>query len=374
MMLRAIAVLLVLAALAGCKSSGEKSDVPQDPFEQSLNVEERELYWHQRGADATKAIWEKFRLSDDTPLIGDSVRGRLPSYAFSTHAFNLLLDNVSIFWRKDRAAEAVSAFFYDFTKVYPDRSANCSNEEVLRWAIVCTRASRVTGNKVYLEEARTLYDSLWQTQVDNALDGGMWHRSDEKVSKSAAANLCAVVAALNLYHATQDIKYLLQGARLYKWTEKCLFDKTTGAINPAIDADGVHSAVAESVGDVGVFICASMRLYRATGKGAYLANAKKAADRLVGSSAAIRVAENSEESLANGVAMRYLAELASRPGCERYREYILSNARSAWTSRRLSDGLNGPDWAKVPLATDSVKPQTALSAAILYFAASRACR
>ena len=202
----------------------------------------------------------------------------------------------------------------------------------------------------------------------------MWHRNDEKVSKSAAANLCAVVAALNLYRATQDLKYLLQGARLYKWTEKYLFDKTTGAINPAIDADGVHSAAAESVGDVGVFICASMRLYRATGKGAYLANAKKAADRLVGPVAAIRVAENPEESLANGVAMRYLAELASRPGCERYREYILSNARSAWTSRRLSDGLNGPDWAKTPLATDSVKPQTALSAAILYFAASRACR
>ena len=104
MMLRAIAVLLVLAALAGCKSSGEKSDVPQDPFEQSLNVEERELYWHQRGADATKAIWEKFRLRDDTALIGDGVRGMQPSYAFSSHTFNLLLDNVSIFWRKDLAA------------------------------------------------------------------------------------------------------------------------------------------------------------------------------------------------------------------------------------------------------------------------------
>ena len=371
---RVIAVFLLLAALAGCKSSVEKSDVPQDPFEQSLNVEERELYWHQRGADATKAIWEKFRLRADTPLIGDGVRGRQPSYAFSTHAFNLLLDNVSIFWRKDLTAEAVSAFFYDFSKVYPDRSANCRNEEVLRWAVVCTRAARVTGNKSYLEEARTLYDSLWQTQVDNALDGGMWHRSDEKVSKSAAANLCAVVAALNLYQATQDLKYLLQGTRLYKWTEKHLFDKATGAISPAIDAEGVRSADAESVGDVGVFICASMRLYRATGKGVYLANAKKAAERLVGPSGSVRVAENTEESLANGVAMRYLAELASRPGCERYREYILSNARSAWTSRRLSDGLNGPDWAKTPLATDRVRPQTALSAAILYFAASRACR
>ena len=371
---RTIAVFFVLAVLAGCKSSVEKSDVPQDPFEQSLNVEERELYWHQRGADATKAIWEKFRLRDDTPLIGDGVRGRLPSYAFSTHAFNLLLDNVSIFWRKDRAAEAVSAFFRDFTKVYPDRSANCRNDEVLRWAVVCTRAAHVTGNKSYLEEARTLYDTMWQTQVDNALDGGMWHRSDEKVSKSAAANLCAVVAALNLYHATQDLKYLLQGARLYKWTEKHLFVKATGAINPAIEAEGVRSADAESVGDVGVFICASMRLYRATGKGVYLVNARKAADWLVGPSAAIRVAENSEESLANGVAMRYLAELASRPGCERYREYILANARSAWTSRRLSDGLNGPDWAKTPLATDKVRPQAALSAAILYCAASRACR
>ena len=72
--------------------------------------------------------------------------------------------------------------------------------------------------------------------------------------------------------------------------------------------------------------------------------------------------------------MRCLAELARRPGCEKYREYILSNARSAWTSRRLSDGINGPDWTQPPLGEEVVPPRHAVAAAVLYFSASRACR
>ena len=373
---RTISALIALLAVAGCKSSGEKPEIPQDPFEQSLGAEERELYWHQRGTDATKAVWATFRVADDTALISDGRDDGLPSYDFATHVFGLLLDNVSVFWRKELSTEAVEAYFNDFSALYPDRMANCRNDEILRWAIACTRAARITGNKMYLDEARTLYDSLWLSQVDNALGGGMWHRSDEKTSKSASANLCAVVVALNLYHATQDLKYLLQGRRLYKWAAEHMFNQATGAVSEGVNADGVRSGVVLT-SDLGIFVNASMRLYRVTGSGIYFASAKKAADRLLGASGhaeTMRCAKSAGESLSNGFALRCLAELASRPGCERYREFILANACSAWTSRRLSDGLNGPDWAKTPLDFDVVEPQHAVSAAILYFAASRACR
>ena len=76
----------------------------------------------------------------------------------------------------------------------------------------------------------------------------------------------------------------------------------------------------------------------------------------------------------NGIAARYLAELARRPSCTAYREYLLANARSAWTSRRLSDGVNGPDWTIAPQTGEKIEAQTAVSAAMLYFATSRAFR
>ena len=332
---RLAVVLVALVALGGCKSSESVSGATDDAREQRTGVEDRELYWYQRGADATKAIWAKFRLSDDVALVADGNGGIAPSYRFSTYAFDLLLDNVSTFWRKDLATEAVDAYFGDFSRVYPDRAANFRNGDVLRWAAACTRASLVTGKGMYLEEARKLYDALWLQQVDNTLGGGMWHRNDARNAKSASANLCAVIVALNLYHATQDVKYLLQGRKLYKWTAEHLFDKSTGAVCEGILADGRYSTVGLT-GDIGLFVGASMR--------------------------------------SNGIALRHLAELARRPGCERYREFILANARAAWTSRRLSDGLNGPDWAKTPFATDDVLPPHAVSAAFLYFAASRACR
>ena len=373
MMLRCLMVSFVLAALAGCKSSEcTKEETPSDLVEQGNGIEDRELYWYQRGVDATRAIWAKYRLSNDVALLADG-KGRAPSFDFATQVFSLLLDNVSTFWRKDLAAEAVGAYFGDFSSVYPDRAANGCNDEVLKWAIACVRASRTTGDQKYLDEARTLYDSLWLNQVDNALGGGMWHRSDAKTSKSASVNLNAVVAALSLYHATQDVKYLLQGRRLYKWTFERMFDPATGAVREGLFVDGPRSD-AESAETAGIFIGASMRLYRATGSAIYLVNAKKAADRLIGSSGPVRRAGSVEEGLSNAVAMRYLSELARRPGCEKYRDYILANASSAWTSRRLSDGLNGPDWTKPPLGGEAVDPRYAVSAAILYMSASRACR
>ena len=373
-MLRFLVVFFVLAALAGCKSSEcTKEETPSDLVEQGNGIEDRELYWYQRGADATRAIWAKYRLSNDVALLADGKGDSAPSFGFATQVFSLLLDNVSTFWRMDLAAEAIDAYLGDFSSVYPDRAANSHNDEVLKWAIVCVRASRTTGDQKYLDEARTLYDSLWLNQVDNALGGGMWHRSDEKTSKSALVNFSAVVAALSLYHATQDVKYLLQGRKLYKWTLERMFDPSTGAVREGLFVDGASSD-AESAENVGVFIGASMRLYRATGRAIYLVNAKKAADRLIGSTDSVRCAGSIAEGLSNGVAMRYLSELARRPGCEKYRDYILGNARSAWTSRRLSDGINGPDWRKPPLGGEAVDPRYAVSAAILYMSASRACR
>ena len=375
--MRALAALVLLAVLAGCKSSEcTTEDLSKDSFAQVKGVEDRELYWYQRGVDSTKAIWAKFRLSDNVALVADGNGGIAPSYRFSTYAFDLLLDNVATFWRKDLAGEAIDAYFGDFARVYPDRAANFRNDDVLRWATACTRASFITGKGMYREEARKLYDTLWLEQVDNTLGGGMWHRNDARNAKSASANLCAVIVALNLYQSTQDVKYLLQGRRLYKWTAEHLFDQSTGAVYDGVSADGKCSNVVLT-GNIGLFIGASMRLYRATGSAVYLANAKKAADRIVdaaGSGGIVHCAEHSEELISSGIAIRQLAELARRPGCERYREFILANARAAWTSRRLSDGLNGPDWTKSPLGGETINPQHAVAAAILYMSASRACR
>ena len=274
--LKTIPLLVLLAALAGCVSNECTSeDIPKAPNEDlSQSIEDWELYWYHRGADATRAIWSKYRLSSDIALLSED-KGGEPSYAFSTYAFYLLLDNVGTFWRKDLAAEAVSAYYNDFAAKFPDRAANCRNDEVLLWAIACARASRITRNKMYLEEARTLYDSLWLNQVDNAIGGGMWHRSDEKTVKSASANLSAVIAAIDLYHATQDLKYLLQARKLYKWTAERMFGMKSGAVFADVAVDDSRSNV-EFVGNIGLFIGASMRLYRSTGSAIYLSNAKKA--------------------------------------------------------------------------------------------------
>ena len=131
MMSRLLSVFFVLAVLAGCKSSEcTKEETPSDLVEQGKGIEDRELYWYQRGTDSTRAIWAKYRLSNDVALLADGKGDAAPSFNFATQVFSLLLDNVSTFWRKDLAAEAVAAYFGDFSSVYPDRAANGRSEEL----------------------------------------------------------------------------------------------------------------------------------------------------------------------------------------------------------------------------------------------------
>lgn len=362
------ALALALAVVGGCKSSVEMTSEtqPTPHGDDSFADADAELYWYQRGSDATKAIWTHCRFREDCALLADG-QGRPLGFFPGVQAFDLLLDSVGVFWRRDHAIDAVAAYYRDFTLLHLDRTARARNDEALWWAVACTRAARVTGDRRYLVEAQTIYDHLWLTQVDNANDGGMWDSAGDGRTKSARCNFPAVIAALNIYSQTKDLKYLLQARRLYKWATERFFDSETG-----VAGDGGRL-------DAGAFIGASFRLFRATGTRAYLANAQRAADALLEATESDGVllppTDREGDSLAHsGVCVRYLAELARRPSGVKYREFLQANARTAWTSRRLADGLNGPDWTKTPSDADKVDPQAAVSAAMLYFSTSRAFR
>lgn len=373
----AIAALALCALPSGCETTpGTTDEVAVATDGKAPVVDDAELYWYQRGADAAKSIWAKYRVGPDSALLKSADSGRPLGFWLSSQAFDLLLDSVGTFWRKDLAAEAVSVYFRDFTSLYRNRRNLEYNDELLWWSIACTRAAYITNDKTYLLEAKELYDHLWSTQVDNATGGGMWWRSDDKSSKNACVNLPAIIVAMNLYGATKDLKYLLQAKRLYQWSCERLYDADTGKVHDYVTAEGKVTDWDFSCNS-GAFIGASLRLFRATGNRAYLANAKKAADYMISNMSRrgiMRSCGQGDGGAFNGIAVRYLAELARRPGCEKYREFIVANANSAWTSRRLSDGVNGPDWTKTPQAGDVVDPQTAVSAGMLYFAASRAHR
>ncbi len=372
------AALLIAAFTCGCTTSRDTTDeasvVPEDGV--GSDVDDAELYWYQRGADATKAIWNKYRAGPNSALLKAPSADKPIGFSLSTHAFNLLLDSVGTFWRKDLAAEAIAAYYRDFTSVYRNRRSHEYNDEVLWWAVACTRAAYITNDKTYFLEAKELYDNLWATQVDNAMGGGMWWRLDDKKTKNACVNLPAVIVAMSLYGATKDLKYLLQAQRLYQWTCENLYDSDTGKVYDYVSVDRKTVAWDFSCNS-GTFIGASMRLYRATGKRVYLANARKAADYMIAwmsRRGVLKSCGQGEGGSFNGIAVRYLADLARRHGCEKYRDFLLSNANSAWTSRRLSDGVNGPDWTRAPQTGDVVDPQTAVSAGMLYFATARAFR
>ncbi len=377
-----LAPILLATAVAGCKSASETTDETRgeardDDAKATMVADvDDELYWYQRGTDATRAIWSKYRIGASSALLRSGNSATPMGFWHSVQAFNLLMDSVGTFWRKDLAADAIRAYFRDFTMKFPDRANHAGNDDVVSWIVTCTRAARITNDKSYFLEAQELYDNLWATQVDNTIGGGMWWRKDERTVKNACVNFPAVIAALNLYDATKDVKYLLQGRALYKWAYEKLFDSETGMVFDYVSADG-NKVAWDFPSNQGVFIGASLRLFSHTGNMAYIASAKRAADYMISNMSARGVLKSrgqGDGGVLNGIAVRYLAELSRRHGCGKYREFLTANARSAWTSRRLSDGVNGPDWTRAPQSGDPVDAQTAISAAMLYFAASRSFR
>ena len=107
----ALSAAMLVAFASGCKSSpettSETAPTEEKKGEPQIADVDSELYSYQRGTDATKAIWSKYRFKGDGALLKNTAGDGALDFWFSAQAFDLLLDSVGIFWRKDLAADAV---------------------------------------------------------------------------------------------------------------------------------------------------------------------------------------------------------------------------------------------------------------------------
>lgn len=106
------------------------------------------------------------------------------------------------------------------------------------WIVLALlEAHQVTGNSKHLEQAERTFEFVLSGE-DDTLGGGIYWREREKNSKNTCSNAPATVAALRLFQATQDPKYLDIGERLYDWTCAHLQDKSDGLFWDNIARDG----------------------------------------------------------------------------------------------------------------------------------------
>jgi predicted alpha-1,6-mannanase (GH76 family) len=276
---------------------------------------------------------------------------------------------------------------YDgFVAQYPDWTKNKYNDDIMWWAISCTRAYQITKNDRYLKKAKASFDFVYQTFCDDTLGGGIWWTSDRR-SKNSCIEGPAIIAAMRLSELLKDDSYFEKAKSVYQWQKKTLTDGQ-GKVFDSIrlrrtNTNSISSKTTTNSNtrrqfkplstfsltyNQGTYIGASVLLYLKTKDAAYLAEAKKAADwtrsnLCTGTNQILKSEGQGDAGAFKGIFVRYMKLLIRECGCTEYLPWMQANADIAWRNRRSTDNIMGYDWSEP--AGSGIQSQSAASAVAL---------
>lgn len=224
------------------------------------------------------------------------------------------------------------------------------------WALAWIDAYDLTGNATYLNEAVTIADYVSTLWDPGSCGGGVW--SDrQRVYKNAVTNALYIRLTAALHNRIAgDTTWLGRASTAWNWFTSSGMINSSGLVN-----DGLTSSCANNGGTVwsynqGLAIGAGVELWRATGDGTALAEARHLADSAISSTALVSggVLTESCDNLSSecddnqkqfkGIFMRYLGDLNGVTGGA-YNGFITAQADSSWNADR--DALNrfGERWS-----------------------------
>lgn len=246
------------------------------------------------------------------------------------------------------------------------------------WGLAWARAYDLTGDPVYLAEARTIATYVHGYWDPSTCGGGVWW-DRERIYKNAVTSGLYVRLAAALHNRTPGDTVWRDRART-GWT----WYVASGLINPAgLVNDGLTGACRNNGQTVwtynqGLAIGAAVEVWRATGDATVLATARRLADAAIAAPTLVRdgiLTESCDADTAlcddnqkqfKGIFLRYLQDLDRVTGGA-YRWFAVRQADAVWAADR--DALNrlGQRWsgrspAGYPNARDWRTQASAISA------------
>ncbi|MEC5143397.1 glycoside hydrolase family 76 protein [Chitinophaga sp. 212800010-3] len=146
-------------------------------------------------------------------------------------------------------------------------------DDMMWWVISLARGYQLTGTKEYLDLSVSGFKRVWDGSFDP--DGGGMFWDFNHSGKNACINFPTVIAAMTLYKITGDGTYLQNAKDIFAWGADNLYDKTTGRV--ADNNVRGNKGWSDYTYNQGTFIGAAVALYKATGTAAYLDMANQAA-------------------------------------------------------------------------------------------------
>lgn len=205
----------------------------------------------------------------------------------------------------------------------------------MEWmALTQIRMWESSGNKLYIEKARRMYDNwiwtTWGPEDEAPWYGGITWKTDTEKSKNACSNGPAALIAARLYRFYDKAKlkngkkreaYLNEAVKIYSWERNFLFDKKSGAVYDNIDRKGEIKKNWIFTYNIGTFLGAAHELFLITGDKQYLTDASLAAnyviDNMSNNKGVLENATNGDGGLFHGIFFRYFVKLINEEALEK---------------------------------------------------------
>lgn len=321
------------AAFAALNSAFLVSNGDQRYYKESLSKTEKDYFWRQAlDIQAVQDVHDSVPRAETRDLTGR------------------LLDT---FLQQNRG----SGGLYDW-------DWNEYNDDLLWAGLAFVRGYRITGNRIYLDQARYAFDRVYDRGWDGALGGGIWW-SVHKRDKSALSNSPAVVLGCLIYEANGDRGYLDKARAVYDWVWTRLLDRSTGGVHETIQADGTVSS-GQTVYSAGAFVSAAQAIYRNQGGGGVFDDARRTVDWVIRERTTNGIMTNGQrEGTWQSEFARGMGEFVRENNLwGQYYDFMKRNADAAWNARRTDLNLTWNRW-DVQTPRDDTRVVEAIGAVIM---------
>ncbi|MCH1639384.1 glycosyl hydrolase [Paenibacillus timonensis] len=249
----------------------------------------------------------------------------------------------------------------------------------MEWmALAWLRAYQATGEPRYKEATLLLWQDI-QTGWNEQVGGGIAWQKSQLDYKNTPANAPAVILAARLYQAFGHPDDWAWAQRIYEWQAANLVDPATGLVWDGMNRTGDGSIDKDwrFTYCQGVFIGASVEMYRVNGEKAFLEAALRTfrvvVQEFTSSETGLLPEEgDGDAGLFKGILIRYLVQLAQAvPDHREVAEYVGFQAERAWSRLAAPQQPRfGTDWSRGPAPEATVSLSSQLSGVMLMEAAS----
>lgn len=282
-------------------------------YKEALNVSTKDYFWRQ---------------ALDIQMVED-VYLRTQSTAHKTLITNLL----NTFLQQNQGTGGL----YDW-------NWNDYNDD-LQWAgLAFARGYQITGNIIFLTQAKYAFNRSYDRGWTSELGGGLWWDVSH-AGKSGLSNNPEMILGCYIYEATKEPSYLTKVTAIYSWVKSNLYNPSTGAVYETMMPDGSVSASA-NVYNIGAFVSAANAIHRLTGIPMYYDDAKRSVDYVKNNKTVGGIMTNGQrQGTWQSEFARGLGEFVRDNNLwSTYYSWMKQNADAAWNNRRMDKNLMWNAW------------------------------